>query len=84
MNRQELYSLASQIYTKFIMGDFNNEASLSANTTIEVDVLIIGAGPSGASLGCFLGSHGMFASESSSFFFWASADPDVMRQAFKG
>lgn len=31
---------------------------------IEVDVLIAGAGPTGASLGCFLGSHGTPLSQS--------------------
>lgn len=41
------------------MGDFENESSQNTNSPIEVDVLIIGAGPSGASLGCFLGTHGI-------------------------
>lgn len=40
------------------MGDFGETSS---ENVLEVDVLIAGAGPSGASLGCFLGSHGMHA-----------------------
>lgn len=38
------------------MGDFGKTTNA---TTAEVDVLIVGAGPSGTSLGSFLGFHGM-------------------------
>lgn len=38
------------------MGDIGDEVH---DIAMEVDVLIAGAGPSGASLGSFLGSHGM-------------------------
>lgn len=36
------------------MGDYGSTES----QTLDVDVLIVGAGPTGASLGSFLGSHG--------------------------
>ncbi|KAL6702829.1 hypothetical protein ACN47E_000915 [Coniothyrium glycines] len=41
------------------MGDFGDGETPSTTPTLEVDVLVVGAGPSGASLGCFLGSHGI-------------------------
>ena len=37
---------------------------------IEVDVLISGAGPAGASLACFLASHGTFESLFSGYKSW--------------
>jgi flavin-dependent dehydrogenase len=35
--------------------------------TLETDLLIIGAGPAGASLACFFAQHGMLAPERASF-----------------
>jgi ribulose 1,5-bisphosphate synthetase/thiazole synthase len=40
------------------MGDFNGDSSEGSMPMLEVDVLIVGAGPSGGSLACFLGSYG--------------------------
>lgn len=36
----------------------NGDSHSEASTTISTDILIIGAGPAGASLACFLASHG--------------------------
>lgn len=42
------------------MGDYTTPLmDPSATTTIKTDLLIIGAGPAGASLACFLSSHGL-------------------------
>jgi 2-polyprenyl-6-methoxyphenol hydroxylase-like FAD-dependent oxidoreductase len=34
-------------------------SSSSSSTTLETDLLIVGAGPTGASLACFLGRYGL-------------------------
>jgi 2-polyprenyl-6-methoxyphenol hydroxylase-like FAD-dependent oxidoreductase len=41
-------------------GNANGNANQNANeaATLETDLLIVGAGPAGASLACFLASHG--------------------------
>jgi hypothetical protein len=46
---------------------------------IEVDHLIIGAGPAGASMGCFLGQHGIWAPHSG----FQIAKSDIKANAFQ-
>ena len=45
-------------YNSLIMGSIGMDQP-RAPYAVEVDVLIVGAGPTGAALACFLGSHGM-------------------------
>ncbi|KAF7882770.1 uncharacterized protein EAF02_006133 [Botrytis sinoallii] len=40
-------------------GNTENEAATVTEAVIETDLLIVGAGPSGAALACFLGHHGL-------------------------
>lgn len=39
-------------------GNAENVAATVTDAVIETDLLIVGAGPSGAALACFLGHHG--------------------------
>lgn len=42
------------------MGSIDSPPGPTGVEMLEVDVLIVGAGPSGASLACYLGLHGRF------------------------
>jgi glycine/D-amino acid oxidase-like deaminating enzyme len=42
-------------------GNVDDQASSTSSGVVETDLLIIGAGPAGASLACFLAQHGQFS-----------------------
>lgn len=43
-----------------ISGNVDDQPSSTSSAIAETDLLIIGAGPAGASLACFLAQHGLF------------------------
>src|ERR1700742_4069750 len=62
--------LSSKLASESLVDRERSEMSMKVEDVVSTDILIIGTGPAGASLACFLASHGlggiMISSESSS------------------
>ena len=60
-----IVSMAVPLSNEAAAQDFlsNGNDAETGSSIVETDLLIVGTGPAGASLACFLASHGMLASQ---------------------